>query len=415
MGHKGAKGGRPNSVPLKMGSAMRPLEGVRILDFTAAMAGPFATMLLADLGAEVIKIEPPEGDHARDWGPPSYGEKYSAYFASVNRGKKSIVLDLKREEAREVVYKLVKTADAVVENFRPGVAERLGVDYKNLKRFNPQLVYCSISGFGEGPYRDLPAYDLVALAMSGLMDLTGEPERPPVKFAVPITDIAAGFYCALSVTAAVLSRIPGYIEVPLIEAAISLLTHQASYYFASGEPPRRMGSAHATIVPYQAFKAKDGYFILAVGSDHLWRKFCEAIGRPELADDPRFRTNADRVKNRDELIKILERIFAEGETHHWVRLMWQNGVAAAPVYNVSQVFSDPHIKYRGMVVEAKGPYGPVRMLRSPINSASMEVGRYTAPPALGEHTCEILKELGYTDEQIRDLLKSGVARSSSNC
>ncbi|KUO91473.1 MAG: formyl-CoA transferase, partial [Pyrobaculum sp. OCT_11] len=296
---------------------MKPLRGVRVLDFTAAMAGPFATMLLADLGAEVVKIEPPEGDHARDWGPPSYGEKYSAYFASVNRGKRSIVLDLKREEAREVVYKLAKTAGAVVENFRPGVAQRLGVDYETLRRQNPRLVYCSISGFGEGPYRDLPAYDLVALAMSGLMDLTGEPDRPPVKFAVPITDIAAGFYCALAVTAAVLSDSPSYIEVPLIEAAISLLTHQASYYFASGEPPRRMGSAHPTIVPYQAFKAKDGYFILAIGSDHLWRRFCDAIGRPDLAEDPRYRTNKDRVKNREELVKMLEEIFATKEVSHW--------------------------------------------------------------------------------------------------
>ncbi len=388
---------------------MKPLRGVRVLDFTAAMAGPFATMLLADLGAEVIKIEPPEGDHARDWGPPSYGEKYSAYFASVNRGKRSIVLDLKREEAREVVYKLAKSARAVVENFRPGVAQRLGVDYETLRRHNPRLVYCSISGFGEGPYRDLPAYDLVALAMSGLMDLTGEPDRPPVKFAVPITDIAAGFYCALAVTAAVLSNSYGYIEVPLIEAAISLLTHQAGYYFASGEPPRRMGSAHPTIVPYQAFKAKDGYFILAVGSDHLWRRFCEAIDRPDLAEDPRFRTNRDRVKNREELVKMLEEIFATKEVSHWVSLMWQNGIPAAPVYNLAQVFADPHIRHRKVVIETPSPFGLVKQLRSPINSQTLEIGNYTAPPTLGQHTEEILKELGYSDEEIEKMVATGVA------
>jgi len=389
---------------------MKPLRGVRVLDFTAAMAGPFATMLLADLGAEVIKIEPPEGDHARDWGPPSYGEKYSAYFASVNRGKKSIVLDLKREEAREVVYKLVKNAGAVVENFRPGVAQRLGVDYETLRRHNPRLVYCSISGFGDGPYRDLPAYDLVALAMSGLMDLTGEPDRPPVKFAVPITDIAAGFYCTLAVTAAVLSNTPGYIEVPLIEAAVSLLTHQAGYFFASGEPPRRMGSAHPTIVPYQAFKAKDGYFILAVGNDHLWRRFCEAVGRPELAEDPRFKTNRDRVKNREELVKMLEEIFATKEVNYWVSLMWQNGIPAAPVYNLAQVFADPHIRHRKVVIETPSPFGPVKHLRSPINSQTLETGNYTAPPALGQHTEEILKELGYSDEEIEKMVATGVAR-----
>lgn len=388
---------------------VKPLTGVRVLDFTAAMAGPFATMLLADLGAEIIKIEPPEGDHARDWGPPSYGEKYSAYFASINRGKKSIALDLKKAEARDIVYRLVKTARVVVENFRPGVAEKLGVDYNTLKHHNPDLVYCSISGFGEGPYKDLPAYDLVALAMSGLMDLTGEPDGPPVKFAVPITDIVAGFYCAIATVTAVMGNIPGYIEIPLIEAAISLLTHQAGYYFASGVPPRRMGSAHPSIVPYQAFRARDGYFILAVGSDHLWRRFCEAIGRPDLAEDPRFRTNLDRVKNRQELVKILEGIFAEKEVNYWVAIMWKKGVSAAPVYNLAQVFSDPHIQYRRIVIERQSPLGAIKMLKSPINAERMEIGNYTPPPKLGQHTEEVLKELGYSDEDIKKLVEKGVA------
>lgn len=388
----------------------KPLAGVRVLDFTAAMAGPFATMLLADLGAEVIKIEPPEGDHARDWGPPAYGEKYSAYFASVNRGKKSIVIDLKKAEARDIVYRLVRTSRVVVENFRPGIAEKLGVDYSTLRRYNPDLVYCSISGFGEGPYKDLPAYDLVALAMSGLMDLTGEPDGPPVKFAVPITDIVAGFYCALATAVAVLSNIPGYIEIPLIEAAISLLTHQAGYYFASGEPPRRMGSAHPTIVPYQAFRAKDGYFILAVGSDHIWRRFCEAIGRPDLSEDPRFKTNLDRVKNRQELVKMLEEIFAEKNVSYWVALMWSKGVPAAPVYNLAQVFSDPHVQYRKIVIERQSPFGSIKMLKSPINAEHIDVGNYTPPPVLGQHTEEILKELGYSDEDIKKMAEKGVLR-----
>ncbi|MEM1599060.1 MAG: CaiB/BaiF CoA-transferase family protein [Pyrobaculum sp.] len=388
---------------------MKPLAGVRVVDFTAAMAGPFATMLLADLGAEVIKVEPPDGDHARDWGPPFYGEKYSAYFTSINRGKKSIALDLKKPEARDAVYRLVKTSRVVVENFRPGVAQRLGIDYETLKKINPDIVYCSISGFGEGPHRDLPAYDLVALAMSGLMDLTGEPDRPPVKFAVPITDITAGFYCALYVTAAVLTNRPGYIEVPLIEAAISLLTHQAAYYFASGEPPRRMGSAHLQIAPYQVFKAKDGYVVLAVGSDHLWKKFCEAIGRPELAEDPRFKTNQDRVKNREELVRIIEEILATGEVSHWVSLMWKHGVAAAPVYNVAQVFQDPHVRHRKIVIDVESPHGTLKIIRAPVVTNALEVGNYAPPPLLGQHTYEILKELGYADEEIEKLVKSGAA------
>ena len=234
-----------------------PLGGLMVVDLTSAMSGPFASMLLADLGAEVIKVEPPEGDQARDWGPPFYAEKYSAYFTSINRGKKSIVVDLKQEEGRKILYKLVERADVFMESFRPGTAAKLGADYATLSKLNPRLIYCSISGFGQtGKYRDYPGYDLIALAMSGLMDLTGEPDGPPVKFAVPIVDIVNGMYCAMAIMAALMIRGRTgrgmYIDMALLDSALSLLTHQAASYFASGEIPKRLGSAHSSIAPYQA-------------------------------------------------------------------------------------------------------------------------------------------------------------------
>ncbi|MEM3742729.1 MAG: CoA transferase, partial [Nitrososphaerota archaeon] len=332
-----------------------PLEEVRVLDFTRVMAGPFATMLLGDLGADVIKVEPPGGDDTRGWGPPWIGGD-SGYFMSVNRNKRSIIIDLKKPESWKIIEKLVKKSDIVVENFRPGVAEELGISYSRLSQINPRIIYCSISGFGQsGPYRDKPGYDLIALAMSGLMSITGEPKRPPVKFGVPIADLTTALFAVTSILSALYWREKTgrgqYIDMALLDVQILLLTHQAFNYFATGMEPERMGSAHPNIVPYQAFQTADGYIVVTVGSEKLWEKFCKAIGRPDLMENPKFRTNADRVINREELVEELSRIFRSKPTDFWLEVLEKAGVPAAPILTVGQALNDEHVKYRGMVVE----------------------------------------------------------------
>lgn len=384
-----------------------------MLDFTRVMAGPFATMLLGDLGADVIKVEPPGGDETRAWGPPWMGRD-SAYFMSANRNKRSIIIDLKKPESREIVRRLVERSDVVVENFRPGVADQLGIGYGQLSEINPRIVYCSISGFGQsGPYRDKPGYDLIALAMSGLMSITGEPDRPPVKFGVPIADLATAVFAALSIVSALYWRektgLGQYIDIALMDVQVLLLTHQAFNFFATGEEPRRMGSAHPNIVPYQAFETEDGYLVVCVGNEKLWQVFCRAIGRPELAGDPRFRTNAERVVNREALVAELEKTFRSGPTSYWLERLEEAGVPAAPIMTVGRALEDTHVIQRGMVLEIDHPdAGRMRILGTPFKMSKTPGEVRSPPPRAGQHTDEILRELGFTREEIEAFRRIGV-------
>lgn len=389
-----------------------------MLDLSHTLAGPFATMLLADLGVRVIKVESPSGDETRSWAPLVKG--FSAYFSSINRGKESIVIDLRCDEGKRIVYELTRRANVVVENYRPGVREKLGVDPDTLFKVNPELIYCSIKGFGlkDTPYRDLPAYDIIIQALSGLMASTGEEGRPPVRVSFALFDVMTGYMAALNIVSALLAKKEGrmkgpvYIEIPMYDTALYSMVYVPIIYLMTGKKPKRMGSAHPSIVPYQAFKAGDDkYFILATANDRLWEKMCKAIGRPELAEDPRFKTNPDRVKNREQLMRILEEIFSKKPRDYWVKLFQEHGVPVAPVYEVDEVFQDPHVKAHEIVVELPHPLlESIPQLAYPvwINNERPMSKQY--PPLMGEHTRNILRELGYNDKEIEELYAKGVVK-----
>lgn len=394
------------------------LEGILVLDLSHTLAGPFATMLLSDLGARVVKVESPHGDETRSWAPHVNG--FSAYFSSINRGKESIVVDLKTSKGKEIVYRLAKKAHVVVENYRPGVREKLGVDPDTLFKMNPELVYCSIKGFGldNTPYHDLPAYDIIIQALSGLMASTGEEGRPPVRVSFALFDVMTGYLAALNIVAALLAKKEGkvrgsvYIEVPMYDTAIYSMVYIPIIYLMTGRKPKRMGSAHPSIVPYQAFEAGDGrYFILAAANDRLWEKACKALGKHELAEDPRFKTNLDRVKNREELIEILQEIFSKKPRDYWIKLFRKYGVPVAPVYEVDEVFEDPHVKSRRIVTRLPHPLlGEIPQLAYPVWINNERPMSKQHPPLLGEHTIKILKELGYSDEDINELCDNDVVK-----
>jgi formyl-CoA transferase/CoA:oxalate CoA-transferase len=372
-----------------------PLEGLRVIDLTQDFAGPFCTMILSDLGAEVIKIEKPgTGDETRAWGPP-FIDGISYYFLSLNRGKKSVVLDLKTREAQSIVQKLVVDADIFVESSRPGQMARFNLDYQRLRRLNKALVYASISSFGQtGPYRDRLGYDLIAFAMSGIMATTGEVGRPPIRMSVPVADIAAGHYASTAILAALSRRLVtgrgDYIDLSLHDSIVSWLTYLASYYFATGKEPQRLGSAHPSIVPYQTFRCKDKDLVLAIGNDRQWTNFCHAMGLERLIADRRFSTNPSRIRNRRVLIPVLERMFRRREAKEWQRILAQAKVPATPAFNIRDVARDPQVRNRRMIVRSKKDPSH---LGSPMRFHKTKPKKTTPAPQLGQHTKEILAEL----------------------
>jgi crotonobetainyl-CoA:carnitine CoA-transferase CaiB-like acyl-CoA transferase len=390
-----------------------PLDGVRILELGQIIAGTYGCQVLSDLGAEVIKVETPEGDLGRI---PSVApiRGVSGLFLTFNRNKKSIVINLKTEAGLEVFYDLVARSDVVIDNFRPGVLERLKIDYATLSAINPRIVQCSVTGFGEaGEYKDFPAVDIIIQAISGYMAVTGEPGRPPVRTGIPIADLAGGIFSCKAILAALFDRERTgegrRIELSMFDGLLNLLTYMGTMWLTVGELPKQPGSAHEYTVPWQAFAVKDGYVVVATRQDAFWKKLCQALGEPGLAGDPRFATNADRVANRATLVPRLEAILATRTVDEWMALFKAADVPAAPVNNLDRAFAEPPVAERDMIVEYEHPdAGKVRLPGNPIKMSGME-GTISRPaPRLGEHTDSVLGELlGLPAERIAALRKGG--------
>ena len=397
---------------------MKLLEGLRVLDLSRMLAGPYGSMLLADMGAEVIKVEEPDGgDPMRVMGPPFLPDGESAYFLSINRNKKSMALDLTTPAGRDVFLDLARVADVVWENFRPGVLTRLGCDYAALSRVNGRLVLCSISAYGQhGPYRDWPAFDLALQAMGGAMSVTGEPGGRPVRMGLPMGDLAGGMFGAFAVVAALLRRQTTgqgtHMDLSLLDCQVSLLTYMAQYYWADGRVPGPQGSGHASVVPYQALASRDGHLIVAVFAEKFWRGFCVASGHPEWEHDPRFATNRDRVANRPALMALVGDVMKTRTTDEWLSRMQAEGVPAAPILGVDRVLEDPQVKHRQMVVEMKHPrHGATPTLGTPIKCDGEMGLDVTPPPRLGEHTDALLRGLlDYDTGRIDALRQAGVIK-----
>lgn len=376
---------------------MLPLAGIKVVEFCQIAAGPFAGMLLADMGADVIKVESPDGDGMRNWPPLSNG--FSENFASLNRNKRSIVLDLKNEDDLALARKLCLRSDVVLENFRPSVLPRLGLGYEELSKAAPKLIYCSISAFGQvGPRAREGGFDVTLQAVSGTMSVTGEPNGAPVKCGVPVADFTAGLYAAFAI-GSMLRRVEregvgGHIDIPMFGAMLGVAALQVSEYFGSGRDPRKLGSAHPRNAPYQAFRCSDGHFVLAAGNNDLFRRTCEVVELPHLLSDPRFESSSLRAQHQDELRECLEKVFLKLPSEIWLARMRERGVPCAPINTFSQALADEQVEHYGWIQPITLPGGTeTKTFNTPVRIPGLDFGIYRRPPSLGEHTQEIISEL----------------------
>lgn len=393
-----------------------PLDGMKVLDLTQIMAGPFCTMLLADMGADVVKLEKPSGgDDTRRMGPP-FVNGQSAAFLSINRNKRSVVVDLKTKEGVSLVRQMVRKFDVLVQNFRPGSLERIGLGYDQLKTINPALVYCTISGFGTtGPYAQRAGFDLVAQGMSGLMSINGHSGSPPTKVGVPITDLNAGIFAAYGILTAYIHRLKSgkgqHVDTSLMESGIAYTFWESATYFATGMIPGPMGSAHRLTAPYQAFKTSDGYINIGAANQSNWERLCKAINREDLLGDDRFTQPSNRMDNVSDLTAILDETFTLESSQHWLDIFDKMGVPSGPINNMADVYADPQVLARNMMVELNHPVaGRVKNIGIPVKLSVTPGTIHSPSPLLGEHTTEVLKEIGYSEENILNLYNSEVIK-----
>jgi crotonobetainyl-CoA:carnitine CoA-transferase CaiB-like acyl-CoA transferase len=403
---------------LKQANAQQPppLKGIRVLDLTRIIAGPYCAMVLGDLGAEVIKVEQPKiGDESRAWGPPWVGETVSAYFTAINRNKKSLTLNFKKPEGIEIFKKLVAKSDVVLENFRPGTLDELGIGYEVLRGINPRIVYCDMTGYGtDGPYRDKPGVDVIVSAIGGLMAITGSAEGEPVKVGVPLTDVLTGIYSFGAISSALLLRektgLGQRISSNLLAIQLATLINIGANYLVGGIIPRRWGSAHPNIVPYEAHQAKDGYLIFGIINERMWKSLCELPEFADLKNDDRFADNGKRIKNRQPLMEILDQIISMKLIDEWVPMFDRAGIPCGPVNTFDRVFQDPQVLHLGLVQEVTHPqYGKVKVVGPPATFSDSRIGIQSPPPMLGEHNREILTGiLDYAEDEVEKLRQNEV-------
>jgi crotonobetainyl-CoA:carnitine CoA-transferase CaiB-like acyl-CoA transferase len=394
---------------------MRPLQGLRVVDLTRVLSGPYCTMQLGDMGAEVIKIEQPgRGDDTRAFAPPYQGDQ-AAYFLSVNRNKKSMTLDMKSEAGKQVLWRLIDRSDILVENFRPGAMDRLGFGYQAVRERKPALVYASISGFGaSGPQKDRPGYDVIVQGEAGIMDITGPRDGAPYKVGTAVADLVSGLYAVQGILAALYAaKSTGqgqHVDISMYEAMASLLTFNAGIYFATGQTPKRRGNEHPTIVPYETFEAADGWINLGVANDDLWRRFCKAADTPDLVDDPRFAKAADRVRNREVLVPLVRAIVKQRTRDEWMARLDSAGVPSGAIRTVGEVCESDLLKARGMIAQMEHTSaGVVKAVKNAVRLSATPLDAYAPPPQLGEHTREVLTGiLGYSKADTEKLTRDGV-------